>query len=80
MVPPDLLSLKIRCAVWPAVYSELLRTLENKCVDVTRKDQKKQEAVWWSSIWERLGRKTLLTPLSLEAQVHSQNTMAKGIP
>ena len=44
MAPADLLSLKIRCAVWPAVYSELLRALENKCVDVTKNDRKKQEA------------------------------------
>lgn len=27
MAPADLLSLKIRCAAWPAVYSKLLRAL-----------------------------------------------------
>lgn len=43
MAPSDLLSLKIRCAAWPAVYSELLRALENKCVDATRSDQKSKK-------------------------------------
>ena len=57
MVPPDLLSLKIRCAAWPAVYSELLRTLENKCVDATRKDQKSKKQSGGATFGKDLGER-----------------------